>query len=280
LSVPGFDRSDREFFGAQLEYQALDHHGLYSYVVVQRDRSDESPDDPFQEYDYDSEYVGIGADGEFLIGPPESAVGIPNLRYFTEFIIQRGESFGRFATRDPDSIRAWAVDSGLTYYAPVPWKPRLLVEYARATGDPDRRIPQNTIGGNRPGSVDRGFLGFGFVNTGVSFAPLFANLEFVRLGAAVRPFDRPCSADCFRDLEFGTSGFFYWRPEPKAGVSDIRADIPGERYLGAEWDVFVNWRLSSDLYLLLNYGLFLPSEESFSVDQNRQLVSLSLSWLL
>ena len=55
---------------------------------MQRDRNGESPDDPNQEYDYDSEYVGLGADGEFLFGPPECAVGIPNLRYFTEFIIQ------------------------------------------------------------------------------------------------------------------------------------------------------------------------------------------------
>ncbi len=278
-SVPGFDRSQREFFGGQLEYQGFDHHELYGYVVVQRDRSSESPDDPLQEFDYDSEYWGIGADGELMFGEPESVVGMQDVRYFAEFVLQRGRSFGRGATAGQDAIHAWSVDAGLIYYMNAPQRPRFLIEYARANGDADRISPQNTRAGNLPGTTDNGFLGFGFLNTGVNFAPLFANLEFVRLGAALRPFDHACNPG-LRDLEVGTSAFFYRRAEANGGVSDIRADIAGGKSLGTEWDLFVNWRVSSDVLLLLNYGIFTPDSDSFSDDRSRQFVSLNLSWLL
>ena len=279
LSIPGFTRSDRAFFSAQLEYQRLDHHQPYGFVVVQRDHSDESPEDPDQEFEYDSEYWGIGITGEALFGSPPCAVGVPNLMYFAEAMLQRGNSFGDGATEHRDSIRGWAIDAGLDYFWQAPMKPRFHLEYARASGDPDRRMPQNTIAGNQPGTTDEGFLSFGFLNTGVSFLPLFANLEFVRAGAAFRPFDESHNQR-LRELEIGTSGFAYWRPSAQGGVSDVRADIPGDRYLGSEWDLFVNWRLSSDLYMILNYGIFWPHEDSFSVDESRQFLSWNFTWLL
>ena len=187
-TAPGFQQSDREFFGAQIQYERWDHHKPYGFVVVQRDRSDERPTNPFQEYDYDSEYWGMGITGEALFGRGAEGRGIQNLQYFSEFIIQRGDSFGDGATDQQDPIRAWAMDAGLVYYGRGQSRPRYLVEYARASGDRDRLNPQNTLNGNRAGTVDNGFLGFGFLNTGVSFAPLFANLEFVRVAGAFRPF--------------------------------------------------------------------------------------------
>jgi hypothetical protein len=277
-SVPGFRRNDREFFGAQLEYEAFDHHKPYGYVVVQRDRSDESPADPFQEYDYDTEHWGIGIRGEALFGAAECAVGVRNLGYFAEFAIQQGSSFGVGATQSQDPICAWAMDAGLIYYCGGRTKPRVLVEYARASGDAGRRSPQNTAAGNLAGTTDHGFLGFGFLNTGVSFAPHFANLEFVRLAAACRPFEECCEWRT-SDMEVGSSFFVYWRPEEDAGVSDIRADLPGDHLLGTEWDLFVNWRVSSDVYVLLNYGILWPHEDSFSVEKSRQFLALNLTWL-
>jgi hypothetical protein len=283
FSVPGSSRSDREFFGAQLEYERWDHHRPYIFGVVQRDRSDESPEDLLQEYDYDSEYLGIGIRGETLFGEGETGVGIENLQYFGEFIIETGHSIGdddnpATISDRRDEIESWAFDVGLIYYPQCCTKPRLLLEYARASGDDDRLTPQNTLLGNRAGTDDGGFLGFGFLNTGVSFAPLFANLEFVRLAGAFRPFEQCCEWR-MSDLEVGSSFFLYWRPEEDGGVSDLRADIPGHHFLGSECDLFMNWRISSDMYLLFNYGVFFPDADSFTVERSRQFVGMTLTWL-
>jgi hypothetical protein len=282
-SVPGFERSDREFYGAQFEYERWDHHRPYLFGVIQRDRSGESPNNPLQDYDYNSEYWGLGIRGEALFGEGETGCGMENLQYFAELILETGQSIGdddipATVSDDRDPIRSWAMDLGLIYYPQLRTRPRVLLEFARASGDSDRFTPQNTQLGNRPGTDDDGFLGFGFLNTGVSFAPLFANLEFVRFAGAFRPFEECCERR-MSDLEVGSSFFLYWRPEDRAGVSDVRADIPGHHYLGSELDLFMNWRVSSDMYLLLNYGVFFPDADSFSVERSRQFVGLTVTWL-
>ncbi len=278
LSVPGFSRSDREFCGAQIEYEGFDHWKPYFYAVVERDRSEESPEDPGQEFDYDSEYYGWGLQGEAMFECREARWGIPNLQYFAEFIVERGDSFGIDATESQDPIRSWAMDVGLVYYGKGSTKPRYLVEFAQATGDSNRSSPQNTAIGNAAGTTDRGFLGFGFLNTGFSFAPLFANLEFARVAASCRP----CPETHWwnlKELEIGASCFAFWRPEEDGGISDIRADVSGHHYLGSEVDFYATWRLSTDLYLMTNYGTFFPDTGSFSVERSRQFLSFSLVWL-
>jgi hypothetical protein len=62
-------------------------------------------------------------------------------------------------------------------------------------------------------------------------------------------------------------------------VSDRRADIAGDHFLGTEVDLFMNWRLSSDLYFLVNYGTFFPDADSFTVDNSRQFLGFNLTWL-
>jgi hypothetical protein len=280
-SVPGFTNSEREFYGAQLHYDRWDHHRPYGYVVAQRDRSGESPDNPAQEYDYDSEYYGIGVSGEALVGEGEQAIGIPNLQYFAEYILERGKSYGVGATNlvgREDPIRSAAFNAGFAYYWTRPTKPRALIEYGRANGDTNRLSPQNTTLGNRTDTIDHGFLGFGFVNTGISFAPLFANLEFLRLGAGLKPF-QTWEDSCYQNMELGSNFFLFWRPDDDGGVSDLRVDLAGDHYLGSELDFFVSWQLSSDLYFLLNYGIFWPEEDSFSVDKSRQFLAATLAWL-
>ena len=139
------------------------------------------------------------------------------------------------------------------------------------------------MNGNLPGTTDEGFLGFGYPYTGFSLAPLMSNLEFVRLGAAFRPFEnccRDCFCDRFRHWEIGANFYAYWRPEANGGISDVRADLFGEHFLGNELDISLNARMSSDLFLLLNYGIFSPSDESFSDDSTRQFIHWSLNWLL
>lgn len=280
-SVPGFTNSEREFYAAQLEYERLDHHKPYAFAVAQRDRSNERPNDPSQEYDYDSEYYGVGIIGEALFGEGESAVGLPNLQYFAEFILQRGKSYGVGATNfagGDDPIRSQAFDFGVVHYFRQPYKSRAYLEYARANGDTNRFSPQNSTLGNLSGTVDHGFLSFGFLNTGVSFAPLFSNLEFVRTGVSALPFDG-WEDSCWQQLEVGVNLFWYWRPDDDGGVSDLRADTPGDHYLGNEIDLFASWRFASDLYLIANYGVFWPEADSFTVERSRQLLGVNITWL-
>jgi|GEM_PF-1554706 hypothetical protein len=291
ISAPSFERSDRRFFGGQLEYQGFDHHELYAFALMQRDRSGEvirvaaagGGLVPIQRFDYDSEYWGIGATGEAIFGLPEECGGITNLQYYAEFILQTGRSYADLQATRREDIHGWATDLGLVYQSNERTAPRFDIEYAHASGDSDRRAPQATSFGNRVGTRDTGFLGFGYINTGVSFAPLLANLRFVRLGASCFPFENDCQ-DCYsnwlRNMQVGANAFAYWRPQERGGTSDIRNDLPGSSYLGSELDFYVSWRLSSDLYMLANYGLFNPNDKSFSVNSSRQFVGWSLNWLL
>lgn len=274
----------RRFYGGQLEYQGWDRQELYSYVLGQFDNSLSTSDSPVT---YDSTYWGIGTTGEVLFGEPGQEWGIPNMRHHTEFIVQHGtnhHSFGPGSTPSVTDISAWAVDTGLDYFWTVPGRPRVGVKYARATGD-NTRVggPQPNAGSNVPSTSDDSFVGFGYINTGASFAPQFSNLEFVNLSAAIRPFDDPDSPT-WQNFEVGTSSYWYWRSAADANISDIRADLRGEDYLGFEWDLFANWRLSSDLFLLINYGVFFPHEGSFDPgndnDRSRQFFTVNLNWLL
>ena len=265
----------RQFYGGQIEYQGWDRRELYSYVMGQWDNSSR----PLaQETAYDSVHWGIGTTGEMLFGEPGEEMGIPNLRYHSEFVIQRG-AHQRFTARD--DIKAWAVDAGMDYFWTTPMKPRVGVGYARASGDKTRfGSPLPNAGFNESQTTDDSFIGFGYLNTGVSFQPAFSNLEFIRFAAALRPFDDSDSPS-YQGIEVGTSAYLYWRPAPTAGVSDVRANS-NDDYLGHEWDLYVNWRMSSDLLLLINYGVFFPHEGSFSPgnDRSRQFFTVNLNWLL
>ena len=272
----------RRFYGGQVEYQGWDRQELYSYVLGQFDNSVASSDAPVT---YDSTYWGIGTTGEVLFGDPGQEWGIPNLRHHTEFIVQNGTNHNTFASgQEGTDISAWAVDTGLDYFWTAPGRPRVGVKYARSSGD-DTRVggPQPNGGFNVPGTSDKTFVSFGYLNTGASFSPQFSNLEFVNLSAAIRPLDDPDSP-VWQNLEIGASSYWYWRSAAGGNVSDVRANSPGQNYLGYEWDLYANWRLSSDLFLLINYGVFFPHKGSFNPandnDRSRQFFTVNLNWLL
>ncbi|MFP6767019.1 MAG: alginate export family protein, partial [Planctomycetaceae bacterium] len=278
-----YQLNHRRFYGGQIEYQGWDRRNLYSYILGQWDNSSGIL---ATQNAYDTLHWGIGTAGEALFGEPGNEWGLPNLRYHSELIVEGGTQ--RFFGQD-DDISASAVSTGLDYFWSTPGRPRVGVEYARASGDRSRAgPPQPSVGANVGGTTDSTFLGFGYLNTGASFSPLFTNLEFVHLSAAMRPFDDPerpyPEQPSWKNLEIGTSGFFYWRSEADAAISDIRANLTGDRYLGHEWDLHVNWKMSSDLFLLINYGIFFPHSGSFSPDQDnhrsRQFFTVNLNWLL
>jgi len=114
LSHPNSTNSERNFYGAQVTYTGFEKHTPFAYVFWNEDQHSEQPPIPFQEYDYDSWYVGIGSNGEL----------IRNLRYGAELVLERGNSFGDLEFMKRDDIEAWAFDFELDYMTQRPMRPR------------------------------------------------------------------------------------------------------------------------------------------------------------
>ncbi len=259
-SPPVGGHMDRVFGGLQVEYLGLSRHQLFGYWVTQRDHTSESPNDPNQQYDYDSHYFGMGSRGDV----------IQNLRYATELVFQTGYSYYAGSTMQKAPIRAMAFDQIFEYYFQHPNDPVLGVEYAVATGDDDRLSATSTALGNTSGN-DNAFNGFGYLNTGYSFAPRFSNLQMLRLGGRFKPLPK---VDCFRQLEIGSDFFWYWKQQKDGPMSDFRAGRNAHE-LGTEWDIYANWRVTSDLAVIMRYGRFWTGD-AFANDEKRDFVYAGL----
>ena len=255
---PAVDANERYFAGLELAYAGIPQHRPYAYVLVQEDESGERervtlPDGrpATQRFDYESRYLGAGATGEIARG----------LGYRLEGILEYGQSYGdlsrtdhRQTGRDQDHILAYGANAGIDYYVEHKMKPRVAIDYYVASGDEHRASTANTIGGNKPGTTDRGFVGFGFVDTGFSFAPRFSNLRFLRVDGSVQP---AREVHYLKDFEVGMTYFLYHKDRKSGGVSD---EDRVSRFLGCELDTYVNWRILSDVTLSLRYALFMPGD--------------------
>ena len=263
-SRPVADHSNRYFLIVEERYKGFDKHEPFAYVAIQDDRTREDPIDLLQNYRYDSRYVGFGSSGEL----------IDNLKYSTEWVIERGRSYGHERFLRQDRIKAWAFDQRLDYYFRHKMKPVISGEYMFASGDTDRLdSPTNALGGNRRDHVDRGFVGFGFRDTGISFSPRLSNIHVWRLGGAFRPL---AEVEALKDLELGTDWFLYAKHHSDAAVSDVFADRQSG-YLGWEMDYFANYRITSDLSWTVRFGSFFPGR-SFSDQTTRTFLLTGVTW--
>ena len=258
------DRSRRAFFGAQFRYLGFERNRPFAYLLWQRDHNRETWPTPLQEYDYDSFYFGLGSVGEL----------IPNLRYSTEWVYESGRSYGDRRFLRQNVVRAWAFDLELEYLFDCRTSPRASIEYLFGSGDPDRlESPTSSIGGNRGDYQDRSFVGFGYRDTGLSFAPALSNIHIWRAGASFFPFEGEPVVD---RLELGTNWFLYWKNRRSGAVSDPTADEQSG-YLGWEMDYFANWALTNDLNWTVRYGVFFPGK-SFSDETTRTFLLTGVTW--
>lgn len=257
-------RTRRAFFGLELRYLGFDRHEPFAYVLWQRDHNHDSFPTLLQQYDYDSFYVGIGSEGELLT----------NLRYSTEWVYESGHSYGNRRFLHQDVIRAWAFDVELEYLFDAKGHPRTSLEYMFASGDEDRLgSPTDAIGGNRNDRNDRGFNGFGWRDTGLSFAPGLSNIHIWRAGASFFPFE---DSPRFRRLELGTDWYLYHKNHRSGAVSDYTAD-KGSGYLGWAMDYFANWDITPDLAWTARYGVFFPGR-AFSDQTTRTFFLVGVTW--
>lgn len=269
-SITDFDTSrddyntetDRAYFGGMLRYDTKSSHEIYAYALWQQDNNqdDETPRAPIGvpvEFTYDSTYAGIGAQGSITT----------SLLYGTEFVYEFGKSFSDplLGSQSREDISAFAGRFILTYLFKDRGQTRLQFETLIASGDDDRLVTTDTVGGNAPGSDDNAFNGLGFVNTGLAFAPVFSNLLSFRLGASTIPF---ASVEGLEQFQVGLDVFFMNKFDSDAPIDEPTND---DMYLGTEVDFSVNYRLTSDLALVGRYGVFFagPAVEE---DEVRQFV--------
>ena len=256
------DDSRRSFFGAMVSAQINPRHTVFAYGLLQ----DDNNNDPVREdiingdgvttrFGYDSHYIGIGARGNLT----------DRLLYSVEGVYQGGKTYssgflgnpneGPITVVDPtrDEIHAWALDARLDYYFSDENQTRLTAELVVASGDGDRSYHgTSSYGGNKPGTSDRGFNGFGMTNTGLAFAPSVSNLVLIRGGISTTPFP---NVSFVRNLQVGSDLLVFNKLVSGGPINENTAD---STYLGTEADFYANWRITSDLALSMRYGVFLP----------------------
>jgi len=238
---------NRCMFGVEVAYRGLSDHRPFVYYLDNKDHTSKAEPDPDQSYDYTSRYVGIGSEGTLLL---------PDLRYRIEMVGEWGKTFSEGVTSGRDRICAFGMDAALAYFfRKTPTRPKIMFEYLYGSGDGNRRLSSSsTLGGNRAGTQDHAFNAFGFRDTGVALAPRISNLHIYIFGVSFFPLE---SCKFLRNLEVGSKVFFYHKSEASGAISDLSA-INGARWVGWEWDLFCNWRITSDLAWTLRYGAFQP----------------------
>jgi hypothetical protein len=259
-SIAVQDHMDRCFWGGQLTYTGFDRDRPFAYFLSQDDHTQPWGGDDDQRYGYDSNYMGIGSTGGFA--------KLPGLRYSGEAVLETGHGF-TFNTNRSEEIQALGLDAQLEYIFDVPRHPRLMGEYLFGSGDANRDTSATSaIGGNLRGK-DTAFNAFGYRDTGIAFAPTMANLSIWQLGAAILPLEQ---IDLFRRMEVGTKAYLYVKNEADGPISDTLG-TEHHGYAGWEWDVYMNWRITSDLSFTIRYGLFFPGEAFEERDDRHFLYS-------
>jgi len=264
-SRPHFDDNTfRGFYGAMLSTR-VGQHKPFVYALFQQDYNHDYTSTLgviSTKFDYYSYYLGIGSTGSIT----------DRLLYGVEAVYEGGSSLSNSfdestffpIDQQKDQIQAWAADARLDYLPGDVRHTRFTFESILASGDSDRFNSSTTFGGNRPGTKDNSFNGFGLLNTGLAFSPSVSNLMAFRVGASTFPF--PDSAH-FGRLQVGTDFFVFNKMRESGGIDE--ATLSG-RYLGVEPDVYINWQLSSDVTLVLRYGAFFPNGDVIINDDTRQ----------
>jgi len=279
-SIPDETNEERCFWGVQLRYNGWRDHEPFVYYFEQIDKNGgmeetvtipdpANPADSLtynQKFGYDSQYVGLGSRGRFFQR---------DLQYTCEFATECGKSYAFSPTsgEERENIHAWALDTELRYVPRDRRQSEVAVEYLLASGDPDRFLsPTNTMGGNRPGTNDLSFSGWGYRNTGLVLAPRMSNLGMVRLGGSTFPVNH---ISMFRELRVGANMYVYHKQQSGGAASDSLSSNH-KSYLGSEFDFYTDWRITSDLAWTINYGIYFPGS-AFGPQKDRHMLFTAIT---
>jgi hypothetical protein len=260
-SMPTSDDSRRAFAGLEVEFALDGWHRIYAMGMLEKDLNDEDPEIAPQDWRYDANYAGLGGRGD-----------VGRIAYAAEAIYQFGSSVASGST-DSEDISAFSFTAALDWRIEGAAEAVVGVEYMFGSGDPDRGSVTEQFGGNEAGTDDEGFLAFGFVQTGFALFPRVSNLHIVRLGGSVRPL---AGEDLFRAFEVGAYLYGYRKDEKSAPISDPRA-TEDDADIGLELDLFLRWRIASDVGLSVNFGSFMPGD-AYLDDDTRNFFSAGLTY--
>lgn len=222
------------------------------------------------DFDYSAWYFGVGGSG---------ALSADTL-LLGEVVYQGGDSRSDplltvDGSQTRESIRAFAARAQLDHFLRDTRDTRFSAELLLASGDSDRRSTTDTVGGNAPGTDDTAFNSLGFANTGLAFSPSLSNLWSTRMGVSTFP---------FRTAEGGGSGdldqfqiaadLFIFNKFNRLGPVDEPSD--STMYLGTEFDLSANYRVTSDLAIGLRWGIFFPGS-ALEDDKARNFVLATLT---
>jgi len=257
-SRPSFDSDTvRYFWGVSAECRALKNHRPFVYFLGQEDENSQPFGPVGPQYHYNSRYVGVGSAGEVVTGV---------WLYRLELIYEYGDSMsdGLVSPQASDNIEAWAARFYIAYLPPkarATMGLRVEAEVLVGSGDSDRGTGVDTIGGNLAGTSDKSFIAFGYVNTGLALAPELSNLVSVRLTGSAFPLR---GRGAFDKMQIMLSGFVFAKYDQNAPISV--PTVAGESFIGGEIDLMMDWKITSDLDLIAQYGIFLPGDAMANSD--------------
>lgn len=274
-SITDFDASrngfntdtSRGYFGGLVRYTTRADNQFWGYVLYMPDYNDGDksrfPIEPNDvNFEYEAFYVGLGAEGAFS----------PQLRYLGEFVYEFGNSQSdplRGPQQEQD-ISAFAARGQLAWYFRDINRTSLFFETFFGSGDRDRQVTTDTVGGNLAGTTDRAFNSLGFAYTGLAFAPAISNVVVARVGASTTPFP---NSGIFSGIQVGIDLNISGKILADAPIEEPTND---DHYLGFEPDFTLNWQLTSDLSFVARYGIFFPGAAIEQKDV-RQFIYLGMS---
>ncbi len=263
-----FDRKTRRgFFGGAVRYVTESGHSFFGYGLRMEDLNTDNTSDLLPgeviDFDYSATYLGVGSSGSFG----------PRLAYLAELVYQLGESASDplLGSQSREDISAFAGRFQLDVLFQDEFRTRLQLEALFATGDSDRLVTTDTIGGNSPGTTDTAFNSLGFVNTGLSFAPTLSNLWVGRAGVSTFPLTDVRGMDQF---QVGADLFVFGKFDSSAPIDEPTGD---DALLGFETDLYMNYRVTSDLAVNGRYGAFFPGDAIDGPSDVRHFVSLGIT---
>lgn len=261
------EKTRRTYFGARLVYRdpsANEYYVSYLYSGDNYNRTRSRPPIVFTDaqFDHTSHFISVGANLSLS----------DNVLMVGEGVLQLGTTFSDplrgIQTRD--SIGAGAGRLQTTYLFRDEMRSRMELEFLVGTGDDDRLSPTDTVGGNASGTTDHAFNSLGFANTGLAFAGGLGNLWSTRLGYSFEPF---VDLGATSALQLGIDGFLFNKVSTRAPIDE---QTNNHRFLGGELDVYVNYRITSDLALSARYGVFFPGAGIESSRRSRDFALVSV----
>jgi len=152
--------------------------------------------------------------------------------------------------------------------------PKILIQYALASGDKDRTIGAGAAG-NADGK-DTAFQAFGELTTGSVFSPAFSNVHIALIEGSFNPLALLSA----RSRSSVALRYFYYAKHRAAGVVNGDDAPRNDPFLGQGADLLLKWSPFIDLSAFMTVGAFLPGTAFPRGEDPRFAVSAGLSLTL